>query len=327
MNKITIASILLMTTLTACAQLRPEAKITFSLKDDNQRPIKGATIGISTFDHALPVDGLSQEVVSKGVTGLTDEHGIATLAYPSLDGKIAYRISLLAGYYENYGGQYKFSNSTPIGWQPWNPTVDLILRPVVRPVPMYARKVETRIASPTQKYGYDLIVGDWVAPQGKGLTSDLFFELTGYANSVKDYNSTLIVSFANPLDGIQPFTPINSEFRSPRESPLDGYLDKLAVRRIRKPGQLSPDWIDDTQSATNYFLRVRTILDEKGNIKSALYGKIHGGFKFFGAATDGSFLTVPAYYLNPESNSRNMEFDPGRNLFKKLKKGEQVTAP
>jgi hypothetical protein len=44
------------------------------------------------------------------------------------------------------------------------------------------------------------------------------------------------------------------------------------------------------------------VLDENGNIKSALYGKIYGGFENF------------QYYLNPTPNDRNVEFDPDHNL-------------
>ena len=85
-----------------------------------------------------------------------------------------------------------------------------------------------------------------------------------------------------------------------------------------KPEQLSPEWIDDTDKEGNYFFRIRTLLDEQGKIKSALYGKIYGNFKF-GGATEGGFLNWD-YYLNPEFNSLNMEFDPERNLFRNLGK-------
>lgn len=45
-------------------------------------------------------------------------------------------------------------------------------------------------------------------------------------------------------------------------------------------------------------------------------------------ATVGSFNgDIPAYYLNPEPNLRNMEFDPKRNLMKNLKPLEGVDAP
>ena len=65
----------------------------------------------------------------------------------------------------------------------------------------------------------------------------------------------------------------------------------------------------------NYFFRVRTLLDEHGNVKSALYGKIYGDFMQF------------AYYLNPTPNDRNVEFDPKQNLLHGLKPTEEVTAP
>ena len=58
----------------------------------------------------------------------------------------------------------------------------------------------------------------------------------------------------------------------------------------------------DTFSKPNYFFRVRTVLDEHGNVKSALYGKIYGDFMQF------------TYYLNPTPNDHNIEFDPPRNL-------------
>jgi hypothetical protein len=60
---------------------------------------------------------------------------------------------------------------------------------------------------------------------------------------------------------------------------------------------------------------VRTVLDEQGNVKSALYGKIYGDFMHF------------SYYLNPTPNSRNVEFDPKRNLSKNLSNMEGVSEP
>lgn len=326
-TKIIILNILLTTILTACAQIRPEARITLKVIGDYQKPITGVTVGISTFDHAERVGGLSQEVISKGATAQTDKQGMATITFPSLDGKFSYRVMEYSGYYEDYGGQYDFANSSLGQWQPWNPTVELVLRPIVKPVPMYACVVETHIPRPGKRYGFDLAIGDWVAPTGKGLLADFYFVVTGYAKDFKDNDSKLIISFRNPQDGIQPFvsTP-NSKFRSPREAPIDGYQDKLVFRQIRKPGQLSPEWIDDTQNETNYFFRVRTVMDENGKIKNALYGKIYGGFDFGGAVTN-CFLKIRSYYLNPEPNSRNMEFDPKQNLFRNLDQFHQVDAP
>ncbi len=56
-------------------------------------------------------------------------------------------------------------------------------------------------------------------------------------------------------------------------------------------------------------------LDEHGNVKSALYGKIYGDFMQF------------VYYLNPGANDRNVEFDPKHNLLTGLRSSEEVTRP
>jgi hypothetical protein len=61
--------------------------------------------------------------------------------------------------------------------------------------------------------------------------------------------------------------------------------------------------------------RVRTELDQDGNVKSTLYGKIYGDFMHF------------RYYLNPTPNDRNIEFDPKQNLIHNLQSFEQVRQP
>jgi hypothetical protein len=87
----------------------------------------------------------------------------------------------------------------------------------------------------------------------------------------------------------------------------------MAVKTMsRHPGQGTKEDFDENR---NYFFRVRTMLDDKGNVKSALYGKIYGDFMQF------------SYYLNPTPNSRNVEFDPKQNLMKNLKPLEGVEAP
>jgi hypothetical protein len=139
----------------------------------------------------------------------------------------------------------------------------------------------------------------------------------------------LVISFSAG-NGIQEFKikPQNSKsaFRSPRQAPPDGYIQEVRVRKVRKPGLPLSEWIDDVKNQKDYFLRIRTVLDENGRVKTALYGKLYRAFAFAGAGK-GSYFVIGAYYVNPEPNSRNMEFDPGQNLFKKLKRSEQVDKP
>jgi len=302
----------------------PTAQLTFKVTEESGKPIRQVPVNVHLFDSAKSEIG---HPVYNVTNSLTDNDGIAVVRGSNLTREFSYGIWGVAGYYRE-GGVYYFDYSTNSQWQPWNPTINMVLRPVLNPTPMYARAVETRIPKPNEKFGFDLMAADWVAPLGKGKTADLFFQLSGYAESITNYDSTLTVSFANRLDGIRGFVPFKgSQFRSPREAYIDGYQPQLELRRVGKPGQMSSEWIEPSSIQTNYFFRIRTELDENGNIKSAFYGKIYGNFDFFGAATKGSYLTIPTYYLNPEPNSRNMEFDPKRNLFGRLPSLQEVRDP
>ncbi len=64
----------------------------------------------------------------------------------------------------------------------------------------------------------------------------------------------------------------------------------------------------------NYFFRVRTQKDDKGEIVSALYGKIYGNISFSVDKSIGKLYGM-LYYLNPDSNDRNLESDYKKNLF------------
>jgi hypothetical protein len=124
------------------------------------------------------------------------------------------------------------------------------------------------------------------------------------------------VSFPNQNDGIQEFTttPMDkaSALCSSQEVPADSYQPEWVQTDNRKTGHPIATNRDINR---NYYFRVRTVLYEQGNVKSALYGKIYGDFMHF------------SYYLNPTPNSRNVEFDPKRNLMKNLKPQEGVEAP
>jgi len=81
-----------------------------------------------------------------------------------------------------------------------------------------------------------------------------------------------------------------------------------------------------TREDQNYFFRVRTVLDEKGRIKSALYGKIFGDITSDVINSKTAFIQF-TYCLNPNPNDRNMEFDPKKNLFGTLPFNQRVTTP
>jgi hypothetical protein len=198
----------------------------------------------------------------------------------------------------------------------WNLHPVWILKKITRPIPMYVRLVEKGPPVFNKPVGYDLMAGDWIAPHGKGQTADVIFTGQLEKKAADDFDYKLTVSFPKVEDGIQEFavpqSEAGSQLRSPHEAPTDGYQSQVTRILARHPGQ---GVVDDSDRNRNYFFRVRTVLDENGNVRSALYGKIYGDFMQF------------RYYLNPTPNSRNVEFDPKQNLLKGSQSFERVTEP
>ena len=134
------------------------------------------------------------------------------------------------------------------------------------------------------------------------------------------------MTFINEDDGIQtviapPYT--GSELRLPRYAPEFGYEPQLVKRSYRESSK--KQIVTGTREDQSYLFRVRTRkLD--GKIVSSLYGKIHGDIAF-DVINSPTALLFFTYYLNPEPNSRNMEFDPKRNLLKNITRLEQVNQP
>ena len=219
-----------------------------------------------------------------------------------------------AGYYGSSGYQLFFTKRSMGRWLPWNQRIEIALKPLGNPIPMYARKVDLIIPAGGKKVAFDFTKGDWVHPHGKGENSQIFFtwiksdlgkDMTRFGE-IQLFDFKLTVHFPNDGDGIQsvlanPST--GSVLRLPGEAPIHGYDSHVVKRMYQRKGTEPPH--SDIRLDQNYFFRVQTQKNNTGEITSALYGKIHGDFVGF----DHGRLTF-TYYLNPEANSRNMEFDP-----------------
>ena len=201
-------------------------------------------------------------------------------------------------------------------WEPWNPTVDVTLKQIIKPIPMYARTLRKGLPPNVERVGFDLVEGDFTHPNGRGKVADLIFAPDVEDRGNDDYDMKITVTFSNAKDGIVPFAvrpPLNgSVLRSPHQAPETGYLAEWMVWRSRQPKvPESSNYDPDTHA---YFVRVRTVVNGKGDIVSANYGKIYG-----------DFMNV-TYYLNPTPNDRNVEFDLKRNMLR-LKEDEEIAAP
>jgi hypothetical protein len=306
MKTITFLSICAIATNCVHAQLStaptPTWKVTLKVVDETGLPVINAN---------AVVDYQSNDQFS----GLTDTNGIFVASHKDKSYALAFDVKK-DGYYSVWqryemGWAYQYNEAK------WNPTIEIVLKRIIKPIPMYAKRIDAEPPTNGKPVGYDLMVGDWVGPYGKGVTTDILFTREYNRKSLQDYDYKLTVSFPKAGDGIQEF-PVpyknmeGSALRSPHEAPTNGYQPQIVRLNVSHPGQ---KLIFDYDENRVYFFRTRTVLDENGNVKSALYGKIYGDFMQF------------KYYLNPTINDRNIEFDSKQNLMKNLKSLEGVDAP
>jgi hypothetical protein len=289
-----------------------KAKITFRVLDNEQYPVAKARIQVGFY-----YDPEKQGII----TGETDTNGLCTVeGITCMD--MWYSIEK-SEYYKT-DGKYVFGQVEPPvinnHWQPWNPTNTTILKEVKNPVPMYVKSLKTQIPVIGEPVGFDLEKGDWVAPYGKGVTTDALFSYqTSHATKAEiysqedwSYQKKLTVFFPNKYDGIQKRnSEKSSAFWSIYSALENGYSDSYSWEQNRTPTKVL---IDTATDDSEYFVfRVRTKVDEKGRVIDAKYGKFYGPIQY-GLMGDDHRLIL-TYYFNPNSNDRNIEFDPEKNLF------------
>lgn len=311
----------------------PTTKINLKVIDEDNVPIEGANAGLRFI---LPGKGLSTRTLSD--KGLTDSDGLYTGS-----GESGQYVGYGAGKDGYYSTSSKFRLSSISGimgfrrWEPWNPTIVIVLKKKINPIAMYAVRLNSNSAKHLPKFpvldrfiGYDLIAGDWVVPHGLGTHRDFLFKLEKHqVTSRSDHHVTLALSFSNEGDGIQSYYTNpheGSNLRLPHHAPSTGYESELIFDKHRTATKIISGKIREDQ---NYFFRVRTEKDEKGNIIGALYGKIHGEIEI-GAFIGDKYPTGAVffdYYINPNTNDTNVEFDPMKNLFKDLTQNEEVMKP
>jgi hypothetical protein len=311
MKRLIILTLLILVANCTFAQTDPdehEWKATIKVIDENGLPVANADVKVGYYTNNTSID----------IEGTTDTNGIfvadhitSTLNY--VEYKLAFGVEK-SGY---YGTRSSCDLGLPYDATRWNPTVTLLLKKVEKPIAMYAKAIANlRLPEFGKSIGYDLMMGDWVKPYGKGVNADILLKKEYHEKASNDYYSKVTISFPKAGDGIQLFIPSDADnesgLHSPHAAPVDGYQPELTRETSASPGQPSKFEYDASRI---YFFRVRTDLDRDGNVASAYYGKIYG-----------DFMTI-TYYLNPTPNDRNIEFNPKQNLLGGLQSFEQVREP
>jgi len=318
----------------------PTAKITVKAIDEQGDPIEGAEAGL-VLEAPKSSDWGTKTTWVHGVTNgdglFIGEGETSPYVTLSVDKK---------GYY-GVGGKFTdFTGTTGIlgfrKYKPWNPTIELVLKKIINPISMYAVKMSAyekgkkpEIPILNKFIGFDLVANDWVVPYGLGTHRDFLFKIeVNRANSYQDYDTTMTLRFSNEGDGILIYEPDNSKGKSqllfPHHAPVAGYINEFIQREENAPGVPTAGHAKKHDNYANYFFRIRTELDDKGNVIGGLYGKIRGQIRLHNFALNrknhNPFISFN-YYLNPNDNDTNIEFDPDKNLFKGVPAGLRVGQP
>ena len=310
----------------------PKTKITLRVFDDENNIVTNAVVQ-SSFGKKW----------NKWKYQNTDTNGLVVIKGKS-GGKLNYKINKDGYYYTR--GNYQFSGVGGIiikdkKWQPWNPTVDGILRKIKKkPIPMYAKEAKVDLPSGNGSFAYDLYVGDLVKPHGIGTSTDLVFHVSTTSTNWRDksiYHLHGDITFPSVNDGIQTvFVPHRvsprSGYQMPFIAPESGYSPSLkdangdTETRYREVGYRKADkstlpnawyWTADYHytdvsprywgEEINYFIKVRSMSDGK-----SCYGLIRGQIRFGYRGADVPWIEF-TYFINPDG-SRCIEYDPSKNL-------------
>ncbi|NCC49875.1 MAG: hypothetical protein EOM20_01540 [Spartobacteria bacterium] len=296
-----------------------QGKVTLRVVDDLGNAVTNAFI-----DAALKFSDTRDGFTSH--EGYTDTNGTF-----EVEGKVksdmVYTVTK-SGYYKTIGRYWFYSwekGDVQNGrWLPWNPVVEVVLKPKKNPIPMYAKRVHVEIPGQNQPIGFDMEKGDWVSPHGKGLVADVYINYSLKQQDLWTGDERFEMSNTNLLCGVQELNAdMFSAFRSVYDAPLTGYVESLKYVLNRTKTTI----IEEKKlSDSNYIVfRSRAAVDEDGRLERANYGKVYPPIKH--GRQRGTDSMVLIYYFNPTPNDRNLEFDLDRNLFKYLSSREQVVEP
>lgn len=286
-----VALLLSLSCLAGCGQTYPTARAMVRVVHD-QKPMAKAHVTANLYHHTWA------GTKTKTLSGSTNGKGLFKIVLSG--GPILSLEATKPGFYKSYGSK-RFTSASFCTYKPYNPTIEIVMRKIQQPIPMYARILnydDFRNLATATTY-YDTTAGDLVAPFGRGQVKDI--ELHWLK---KGFGRLLSVKFLRDGDGIQEMNPYfqRCEFKSPYEAPLEGYTKEILIYRksSNQPAPEGPAYGYYSQ----FIFRVRSIYDDQGNLVSALYGKVYSSSSMF------------EVFTNPTPMSRNLEFDPKKNLLK-----------
>ena len=298
-----------------------------------QDPIEGATVK-AWFQRNIGWRAWSEPTPIVTDTKITDKKGFCRLEGKTNVGEVGVEVQRIPGkYYSSAGDGFEFKRKNLFGvWQPDNLVATIRLQRVERPIPLFVKNVRPKVAPKTfdgtnAVLRYDLVLGDWLPPEGKGERSDLEIRTKLTINEVLQVGrrrKKVFFEFRNEIEFTGEGNGCRAEMTAPtmgikfRNAPEVGYgkaiVNRFGVRRKIVGPNVNETEYSDSNPNRCYYFRIRSRFDDKGNLVEAYYGKVYGDFNFHGDWYLGLQGFDFLYYLNPKSLDRNLEWDMKTNL-------------
>ena len=190
----------------------------------------------------------------------------------------------------------------------------------INPQPMYSYRLSEACGNAINKvpvkngrYGFDLKLGAWLPPFGKGEVADFYY----VRNIGEEPMSDGSVAWLEFDAGCGAYF---GKQTGCKEFPSTYCANTNAVFRNRLPFMFAKkdsedkriDWRDIATGDEYMVLRTRVKLDPDGNVIEANYSKILGPFRF------GYAVESPCVVFNHRVNDSNLESDCRRNMLKQF---------
>lgn len=273
------------------------AKVIYKIVDDEGTPITN-TLVYGTWRNDFPRKTWNE-------TFTTDKNG-EFVAEDKVGGAFGFYVKK-DGYYMSSTGQnfHWRPGISPVvkdgKWQPYGEHKTLVVKRKKNPIQMsYVHTLLMDVPTTNVWLGVDLESFQWTSPYGNGKHNDVFLRFNyEMHDKYAEQWATMDVSFTNnPCAGFYlRRKDLDSQFNSTYHAETNVVFSQVDTYRMVFPGKYQY-----TLGKEDYMVfRTRTIVDDKGNLISAHYGKIYGPWKF------GVGINVSDIYFNRTPNDTNLE--------------------
>ena len=289
-----------------------------NVHDEEGKPVTNAVVNVKTLKRLVGVNANPGDY--RMIVACADTNGVVTVKFDAVASDSTYWLSADGYYsppYHDVHYKMKKDHLFYIEFAEHEKEESIILRKIKNPIPMYRHCINGAKYLPPENgdFGYDMKIGDWVAPLGRGEVAD-FYIRKNYDEKARSTKSALF--FKGKGNGAYKMKAfVDSEFRSCYVADTNAVFGTLFRYEYWTHDHVNPKdgshrtEVCDVDADECLILRTRCRFDEKGNLVSCHYSKIYGKIEIFG------WLNFMSSAFNPTPNDANLEFDARRNLNKK----------